>query len=67
MNLIGFLMHFGLDLEGNLMYFSMKCWWLRAMFRPYESIGPASKIEGWGLKWGMILAIKMHQKIIQKN
>jgi len=66
-NLIRFLMHFGLDFGGILSYFSMKCWWLPAMFRPYESIGPASKIEGLGLNWGMILATKMHKKSFKKT
>ena len=50
-NLIQFLMHFWFDLGGILSYFSMKCWWLPAMFRPYKSIGPASKIEGLGPCW----------------
>ena len=66
-NLIRFLMHFGLDFGGILSYFSMKCWWLPAMFRPYESISPASKIEGRGLNWGMILATKMHKKSLKKT
>ena len=60
-------MLFGLDLGGILRYFSLKCWWLPAMFRPYESIGPASKIEGRGLNWGMILATKMHKKPFKKH
>ena len=66
-NLMRFLMHFGLDFGGILSYFSMKCWWLPAMFRPYESIGPASKIEGRGLNWGMILATKLHKKSFKKT
>ena len=66
-NLIRFWMHFGLDLVGILRCFLMKCWWLRAMFRPYESIGPASKIKGRGLNWGMILATKMHKKSLKKT
>ena len=37
------------------------------MFRPYESIGPASKIEGLGLNWGMILATKMDKKSLKKT
>ena len=66
-NLIRFLMHFGLDFGGILSYFWMKCWWLPAMFRPYESICPASKIEGLGLNWGMILVTKMHKKSLKKT
>ena len=66
-NLTRFWKQFELDLGSISGYFLMKCWCLCSMLRPYESIGPASKIKGRGLNWGMLLATKMHPKNDQKN
>ena len=59
-------LHFGMHFGWILGWFSRRLQASPAKLRPYESIGPVSKIKGPGVHQGKFLETKTHPKINQK-